>query len=572
MKLFYSFILAVLLVPFGANAQIADYSVSGDWTSTDLNGAEHNLYSYTDSGYAVVMDLSATWCSPCWTLHQNGLLQDLHDTYGADGMNTMRIFYIESEDENTTDQLHGIGTSGGGSNRATDTQGDWVSDHTYPFIDDASIANPIYGLTAYPTLTMVGADRLTKSWVGSPGPSAQEIVDFAAEAKPIVEGTDVRTILYNGAELSLCGMFAPSVLIQNHGTDTLTSLDFDVIADGSVVASTTWTGVLLPYQTETIEFDEIDGSQYTDISVASTTTDLDPDNDEVALEGLTILGPNTTNNIFDLENTDPAPGIVDLPDNMQNDPASDWATLSVSKEDFNNVTQSVGGFEQSEFSMFFNFWSNTSGASLVYLDKIDMTTIPGNPYLFFNHAHSQYQTEEDRFIVQVSDNCGATWVNVWDRRGSELSTAGASTSFFVPVADDWQSNMVDLSDYATETELVIRLVGVSAYGNCLYVDDIKVEELSAVDNIPSIESAKLFPNPAVDMVTLELDLTSSEDVTISIVDQLGRVNKNIFAGEVLAGNNKIEMDVSQLAAGLYNVVVRHNNANTLNTIKLHIEE
>ena len=45
-----------------ASAQLPDGSVAPDFTATDLNGEEHNLYSYLDSGYQVILDFSATWC------------------------------------------------------------------------------------------------------------------------------------------------------------------------------------------------------------------------------------------------------------------------------------------------------------------------------------------------------------------------------------------------------------------------------------------------------------------------------------------------------------------------------
>ena len=569
MKLYYSAIFIALFGFFSSQAQIADYSVSPDWTAVDLNGVTHNLYNNLDSGYGVFMDLSTAWCAPCWTIHQSGLLQDLHDMYGAEGTNELRVFYIESEGTNSEDQLHGIGTSGGGANRATDTQGDWVTGHTFPFIDDASIAVPLYELQAYPTMTVVGLDRLTKTWVGSPGPSVDEVYNYIKSTSPAVEGSDTRLIAYDGPTLSVCGSFAPSVLIQNHGTDTITTLDFDVVGNGStVIASHNWTGMLLPYETTSVVIDEIDGTGYDSIHIEVTTVDDVASNNSVGIEGLTVLKPNTSNNVFNVDNADV--NSLALPDGLSNDPISDWSTLAVNKTSFNGVSHEVGGFGNSEFSLLFNFYNNQTGSSIVYLDKIDMTTVLGDPYLFFSHAYTQYIAENDRLLIQASNDCGASWTTVFDEEGSALATVPAQTGFFVPTADQWQYNMIDMTQFATETDLIIRFIGVTDYGNTLFVDDIRVEEVSAVDEIPSIEMTQLYPNPTGDVATLEIDLTSSEDVNIFMVDQLGRVVKNVYTGTLEAGNNALEVDVSNIASGLYNVVIRHMEENKVNTLKLQV--
>ena len=37
-------------------AQLPDGSIAPDFTATDINGVEHNLYSYLDSGYQVILN------------------------------------------------------------------------------------------------------------------------------------------------------------------------------------------------------------------------------------------------------------------------------------------------------------------------------------------------------------------------------------------------------------------------------------------------------------------------------------------------------------------------------------
>ncbi len=570
MKFFYTAILFVFLGAYTATAQLPDYSVAPDWTAVDIDGNQHNLYSMLDSGYAVAIDLSAAWCGPCWTIHQNGLFQDLHDMYGAEGTNEMRVFYIESESTNSIDQLYGIGTSGGGGNRATDTQGDWVTGHTFPFIDDASIANQ-YALTAYPTSVVIGTDRLTRSFVGSPGPSVALVHEIAQSGGgPAVQGTDARLLAYNGQSLSLCGAFTPSVLIQNHGTDVLTSVDFSVMGDGTELATGQWTGNLPSYNTTTVTLPEVNGTGYNEVTVNITNVDADDSNNSIEIAGLTLLQPNTSGNMWDVENADPQS--FDLPDGISADPSADFEMFAVNATSFSNPPGPVGGFGNSDFSLLVDFYDNQNGSCITYLDKIDMTNVGDNPTLNFNHTYRQYTSENDRLIIAASDDCGATWTNIFDAAGSSLSTVAASQNFYVPGAGDWQENMIDLSTFSNASELIVRFTGITAYGNNLYIDDIAIEGVVGVAEIPTIESTQLYPNPTSGQSVLEINVVQNEDVNVFVVDQLGRTVQNVFSGSLLPGKNTVEIDAANLADGIYSVVIRELNGNKVNSMSLQINK
>ena len=74
MTRFSCFLLGIML-SYGALAQLPNGSIASDFTATDIDGhVEHNLYSYLDSGYSVILEFSATWCPPCFDHHQSGTL------------------------------------------------------------------------------------------------------------------------------------------------------------------------------------------------------------------------------------------------------------------------------------------------------------------------------------------------------------------------------------------------------------------------------------------------------------------------------------------------------------------
>ena len=88
MKKFFSTIIISLMV-FGASAQTAQ-----NITFTDLDGFAHDLYTYLDSGYTVILEFSYELCGPCYDWSVN-VGHHLWETYGSEGENSLRMFYFD---------------------------------------------------------------------------------------------------------------------------------------------------------------------------------------------------------------------------------------------------------------------------------------------------------------------------------------------------------------------------------------------------------------------------------------------------------------------------------------------
>lgn len=162
-KLFTSLIL--LHFAFSGNAQLSVGATAPDFTLTDIDGNTHTLYEYLDQGYSVVLDISATWCGPCWYFHEQHVLKDLYEKYGPEGtIEAGKIMPIFVEGDNTTTMADLQGTT-------SSTQGDWITGSPYPIIDDASLNAP-YTVGGFPSVMLICPDRKVVAATGSTLPAA----------------------------------------------------------------------------------------------------------------------------------------------------------------------------------------------------------------------------------------------------------------------------------------------------------------------------------------------------------------------------------------------------------------
>ena len=244
------FSLTVALGLFGSvNAQLPDGTLCPDFTGTDINGNTHNLYSYLDAGYTVVIDVSATWCPPCWSYHQAGTLEDLwmnHGPAGGTGVSASTtddviVLWIEGDASTTLADLQGT-TAG--------TQGDWITGTNFPIIDDAAIAQTL-GIAYFPTLYTIYPDRYLEE--SGQGGSTYSNISANIGNHTGSTGVDAGLFSYTG-ETVACGSLDVQVLIQNKGTQVLNAGDItvNVSAGGTNIGSATNSTTLAQWETESV--------------------------------------------------------------------------------------------------------------------------------------------------------------------------------------------------------------------------------------------------------------------------------------------------------------------------------
>ncbi len=272
---------AFIVTALSAKAQIADGSIAPDFTATDINGVEYNLYEILDQGKTVILDISATWCPPCWTYHQSGELETLWEEYGPDGTDEMFVFFIEGDATTTMADLEG--------NTAA-TEGDWITGTHYPIIDNADIAND-YQITYFPTLFMVCPDR-TVTEVGQISAAAH--YSASSDCPEFVTGiNNVSASSYSGTTNIPCGQettITPEITIRNLGTANLTSCDIELMVDGSIIETVQWTGDLASTETEVVSFADISVNSSAELSFTVSSPNGQADDSESNNTLTTVIG------------------------------------------------------------------------------------------------------------------------------------------------------------------------------------------------------------------------------------------------------------------------------------------
>ena len=557
-KIFLSLSLFVagLTLAFNASAQLPNGSICPDWTGTDINGNTWHLYDLLDAGKTVFIDVSATWCGPCWNYHTgvtNGTggipaLEGLYNTYGPSGTNELMVFYIEGDAATNNADLNGTGTN---------TQGDWVSGTPYPIIDDAAIGNTLLDISYFPTIYMVCPDRVIVE--NGQITTAAHKAKMDAGCYTAVTGDDAGVSTSPDMFSQFFGCTAPGTLqfrLGNYGSTTLTSATLNISINGGAPTTQPWSGSLAPYTTALVSITPtggVGGDNTCSLTVSSPNGGADVNAANNSKDIHFFLYPSTGSGSI-VEGYEAAPANWFAID--PNDDGTTWFRYSATGD---------GGYGNSNGGAVLEMYYSTNG----HIDDYQAPTASfagmAHPLLKFDMAYAEYTsggtTYKDRLKVKVSTNCEATWTTVYDVQGDNLMTGGVATAYFIPTASQWRTEYVDLSQFIGQTQVLVRFEGVSGYGNNVFIDNVNLTEGTAITPVNNVaEEMSIYPNPATDMASVNFSLTEISNVQITVTNALGQIVYTNNLGQLAVGSTSTNIDLNNLASGLYKVTLQAGNS------------
>ena len=407
-------------------------------------------------------------------------------------------------------------------------------------------------------------DKNEIAFVGFIQNGANKQVLQAARVDKVPLPPDAITALDAKVDVTCSSSITPQISIRNDGSNALTSFTINPFADALPGTPTTWSGNLAVGTSTTLILNSIATS--TALGAHTFSYQL--------LMGAQYNLVNISNNkvkylvASSFQNT---PVIEDFA--LATFPPQNWVAVNPNNGPAWSRVVTTGSYgNSSDFGTIkFDFYNNAviGDEDDLYLPPLDLSGSL-TPTLTFDLAKASRGIENDQLDVLVSNNCGATWMNVYSKAGSGLATSAAiTTPFQALLTQDWITETVPLFGFAT-ANVLIKFRATSNNGNNLYIDNINISQLNPVGIHKlnaNVAGSTLFPNPAGDETTLTLKSNSFESYTIKVINAIGQIILQNQV-DVTSGTTNLKLDTKDFTNGIYFIVI--SSAKNAETKKLII--
>ena len=199
---------------------------------------------------------------------------------------------------------------------------------------------------------------------------------------------------------------------------------------------------------------------------------------------------------------------------------------------------------------------NSGALSSMYTDALDMSALTSVD-VSFSYITNSMENNED-FFLEFSTNNGTSYAVIgrWVReRDFDNGTRYNET---VSIDGPLSSN----------TRLRFRC-DASDNGDLVYIDDVRIEACGGTISTAKVEvlsasvSVNLYPNPANQSIQIDCEMSENTQAQIQVYDNIGQLVKNMTNIELHEGTQTLNVDVSDLPAGMYFCALQSNEWQTV---------
>ena len=222
-----------------------------------------------------------------------------------------------------------------------------------------------------------------------------------------------------------------------------------------------------------------------------------------------------------------------------------------------------------------SYQNDESEVQTLAFKTLNTNGLSSGAQLSFDYAYAKRQPDaDDRIIISYRTGCTASWKTLYKNStnpciGNAVETEGMTTNGgqiqyvnFIPTDNDWKTAGVDLpTAFIGKDEVYLRIEYYGRYGNFFYLDNFNVSNAPlGQEEITFENSIGVSPNPSNCNAVLHFNLNTASDITVEIVDMIGKTHGSL-SDQFTEGENNISIAsiANQLSNGVYFAKITKNN-------------
>lgn len=363
---------------------------------------------------------------------------------------------------------------------------------------------------------------------------------------PFANDVEVQKAVNPNNNIFYCsGTITPKLLIRNIASQPLNSVRLNVSIDGGPVTSSTISLSLPSLASATISGNAISIApghhtitMFT--SLPNGVADEHPAND-------------TVGTIFSATGTSPAP----LTEGFENGafPPAGWGIGNSSDlVEYNPVRVANAAHSGTASLKFDNHNYQLFGKLALFSSpKINIPLNADSVKVTFWRAAAQATSNvADTLQILYSVDCGQTFVSAYKKGGAALRTTETlTTSDYVPAANEWVADTVDLTAYIAGKydNIIVQFRNINGFGNNVYLDDINIKTVT-LSPVLKTKGYLLAPNPTTGNLVLQHYPSASSLKGVAVYNSIGQ---QVWRGDYGAtpAMTTIHINLMNAAPGIY---------------------